>query len=121
MRAKWIVPIALLASITIDAQQVPTTVTIGILPPTEFEDGSVLFEQDIETYHLYCDGAYIRDVPNDFTRRFTVTASELGAGTHECALSDRVGGIESVLSNTLSFSLGQRTPKAPTLVTVAGA
>lgn len=80
-----------------------------------YEDGTILYESDITHYSLYCDGQHILDKANDYTYNVVVGTAELGAGTHTCGLSETVGGIESVLSNTVSFSLGQRTPTAPTL------
>jgi hypothetical protein len=113
----------LLASLTISAQQstFPTVVRINFTPGLTYEDGVPLLESEIEHYDLYCNGAFLRQVPNDFTRSFLVGVDDLGPGTHACVLSETVAGIESVASDPLSFSLGQRTPSAPTLTTVAGA
>ncbi len=118
-----IVALTLLASLTIGAQQtpLPSTVSINFIPGLSYEDGVPLTETEIEHYDLYCDGAFLRQVPNDFTRVFYVGVDELGPGTHTCALSETVAGIESVSSDPISFNLGQRTPSAPTLTTVAGA
>lgn len=97
---------------------VPSTITIEYLPGLSYTDGVPFDESEIERYDLYCDGAHVRPVPNDFTRRLTLTVDDLGPGTHTCGLSETVGGIESVVSDTMSFSLGQRTPSAPTLTAV---
>lgn len=108
----------LLATITVDAQSIPTFRTLVIEPALSYtpESGGGTFDEtQIEKYPLYCDGRFILDIPNDFTRRYVVDTALLGAGDHTCAVSEVVGGIESVVSATVTFPLGQRTPGTPTL------
>ncbi len=97
------------------AQTVPTERTLRWAPALTYESGGSFDESQITHYSLYCDGAYILDLPNDFTRSYVVGTALLGAGDHTCGVSETVGGIESVMSNTVDFPLGQRTPRAPTL------
>ena len=123
-QVRAIAPIILLAALTLDisAQSVPTSKTLTWLPALDMTDGTPFDESQIELYPLYCDGEYIKDIPNDFTRRYVVDVDLLGPGGHTCGISERVAGIESVMSNTVDFTLGQRQPNAPTLaVEAAGA
>lgn len=71
-------------------------------------------ESEIQKYTLYCDGTLRLDIANDFTRTLLVDVAMLGPGDHTCGISETVGGIESVLSDTVTFPLGQRTPGRPT-------
>lgn len=118
---KRAIALLLLAGLTfqVQPQALPTSYIISFEPPTEYVDGTPLNEADIQKYSVYCDGAWIKDVPNDFSRQFTLGLDDgLAPGSHTCGLSDWVGDLESVLSNTKDFPLGQRTPGAPTLTTV---
>lgn len=114
--------ILLLMSLTVQTQtHVPSSMWIEFVPGLTYEgpNGASFAESEIEAYHLYCDGAYVRDYPNDFTRRVLVTVEMLGAGNHTCRLSETVGGMESIVSETaMTFDLGQRQPTAPTLTGV---
>lgn len=106
-----------LALLTLDvsSQSVPPTRTLTWVPGLTFKSGGSFDEAQIQHYSLYCDGQYVSDVPNDFTRRYTVSTVLLDAGDHTCGLSETVDGIESVMSNTVTFPLGKPTPKAPVL------
>ena len=118
------IALVLLASLTfqLEAQQyVPSAIRLNFTPGLSFTDGVPFDESAIEKYKLYCDGAFVRDVPNDYLRSIYVTVDDLGSGDHTCALSELVEGIESIQSNPKSFSLGQRTPSAPTLTVVVAA
>jgi hypothetical protein len=120
---KWAILGSLLASLTLGAQSfVPSAVYLTFTPGLEMTDGSPFDESVIEKYSLYCDGAYVKDYANDFSRQVYVTIDDIGVGSHTCSLSEWVGGLESLVSNTVDFPLGQRTPKAPTnLAVVPGA
>jgi hypothetical protein len=110
------VVILLLMSLTVQTQTVvPSVVTISFTPALEYTDGVPFTESEIEHYDVYCDGAFLKQVPNDFTRSFMVSVDEVGVGDHTCGLSETVGGMESVMSDTKTFPLGQRTPGAPVL------
>lgn len=104
-----------LLALTVDAQTVPTERTLSWTPALEYESGGIFDESQIQHYSLYCDGAYIYDIPNDFTRSHLVNTGSLGAGDHTCGMSETVDGIESIMSNTVDFPLGHRTPRAPTV------
>ena len=119
MRKRWktYAALLLLASITVDAtsQTVPIARRLSWVPGLEYTSGGGFDESQIERYVIYCDGVHRIEVPNDFTRGYTVSTDLLGAGDHTCGVSEIVDGIESVLSNTVDFPLGQRTPTAPAL------
>lgn len=100
--------------IQVEGQSVPSAYALTWMPALSMTDGTPFDESQIEGYPLYCDGNYVKTIPNDFTRRTVVDVSILGAGDHTCGLSEIVGGIESVMSDTVSFPLGQRTPGSPT-------
>lgn len=105
----------------IDAQTVPTRYILSWIPALEFTDGTPFDESAIEKYPLYCDGAFVMDIPNDFTRQFIVDVDLLGPGDHTCGISEVVDGLESLLSDTVTFPLGRRTPGSPRNLTVQGA
>jgi hypothetical protein len=107
--------LVLLAGLTVQAQTVPTERTLRWVPSLEYVSGGQFDESQIEAYRLYCDGQYITEIPNDFTRAYVVGTALLGAGDHYCGLSEVVDGVESLLSNEVSFSLGYWTPGAPTV------
>ena len=111
----WIVGAILLVAMGATGQTLPTERVLRWVPGLEYTSGGAFDESQIESYTLYCDGAVVASLPNDFTRSTTVTTELLGAGDHTCGVSETVAGIESVMSNTVDFPLGQRTPTAPTL------
>ncbi len=117
MRAARAIALCGLAALTfqIEAQSVPTERLLTWVPSLSYTSGGTFDESTIQHYTLYCDGAKVLDIPNDFTRQYTVTTELLGAGDHFCVLSETVDGIESVASNEVAFPLGQRTPGPPTL------
>lgn len=91
------------------------TKTLTWVPSLTYESGGTFDESQIELYELYCDGEYVQSIANDFSHRYVVGPSLLGYGSHTCGITERVAGIESLLSNTVSFDLGQPTPGAPVL------
>lgn len=127
MNIKHVLVVAGLAALTLDvaSQSLPTSAIIRWTPPTEYEDGSALFEQDINHYVLYCNGSVLRNVPSIIgTYSTTVTTAELGSGTSVCGMStvtvESGVEIESILSNEVSFSLGHRTAKPPVVTVEVG-
>jgi hypothetical protein len=83
-------------------------------------DGTPFDESEIEGYPLYCDGAYVTTISNDFLRSTVLDVALIGPGDHTCGLTEVVDGIESLLSDTVSFPLGRRTPGSPTGLKVQG-
>lgn len=104
-----------LFALAADAQTVPPERTLTWVPGLEYESGGTFDESLIQSYNLYCDGAFVFSFSNDFGRSIVVDVVLLGEGDHTCGLSETVDGIESVMSNTVSFPLGRRTPRPPTL------
>ena len=115
MKGKLVIIFGALMLSTSIAQTVPTQRDLTWVPGLTYESGGSFDESAIEQYTLYCDGMLILSFPNDYTRRYTVSTGLLGAGDHTCGVSETVAGIESVMSNTVDFPLGQRTPTAPVL------
>jgi hypothetical protein len=117
MIVKRAMVLAGLAALTLDVsgQSVPTQRTLTWVPGLEYASGGTFDESAIQHYNLYCDGQYVGEVVNDFTRTYVATVGLLGPGDHTCGLSETVDGIESVMSNTVTFPLGKPTPKAPVL------
>jgi len=118
---KRVLAITLLAGLVfqIGAQEhIHSAIYIQFTPGLTFEDGTPLDESQIEKYNLYCDGQFVKEYANDFNRQVYVSIDDIGVGSHSCGLSETVNGIESILSNTMDFPLGQRTPTAPTLLKV---
>lgn len=117
---KRLIALLLLAGLTVDAQTVPSAYMLSWLPALEMTDGTPFDESAIEHYPLYCDGAFVVNIPNDFTRQFYIDVGLLGAGDHTCGISEVVDGIESVMSDTVTFPLGRRTPGRPSGLSVQG-
>jgi hypothetical protein len=116
MKVRAIAIAAMIAmSAAVVAQSVPPTRTLTWNPSLSYVSGGSFDESAIEKYALYCDSEFILEFPNDYTRRYVVDVVLLGAGDHVCGVTEFVGGIESLLSNTVAFPLGQRTPGSPTL------
>lgn len=105
----------LLGMWAVKANAAPTDVALTWVPGLTYESGGNFDESQITNYTLYCDGSSQGTFANDYTRRYVVNTALLGAGDHTCGVSETVAGIESVMSNTVSFTLGQPTPTAPTL------
>lgn len=106
----------MIAALSSNAQSTyPTSATLTWEPALTFVDGTPLDESQIEGYPLYCDGAHVATLSNDFTRRYVISTALLGPGEHRCTLSEVVNGLESVASNEVAFILGQPAPRAPTL------
>jgi hypothetical protein len=104
----------------IEAQTVPSAYILSWIPGLEYTDGTPLDESSIQHYPLYCDGSFVANIPNDFTRQFYIDVGLLGAGDHTCGISEVVDGIESIMSDTVTFPLGRRTPGRPTGLNVQG-
>lgn len=111
--AKWIVPLLLICGLTLSWDR-----TVEWTPPVEYENGDVLLEQDLDFYSLYCNGSTTPLVTIDSvigTRTEIVDFSPLGEGTHTCHLTvTALNGEESGPSNDANFTVGPRTPGAPT-------
>jgi len=105
--------VLLLASLTLALD-----FSISFVPPTEWENGDELLEQDLDFYSMYCNGAAEPFVILDSiigTHSRVVDFAPLGEGTHVCHLTvTALNGEESGPSNTENFTVGPRTPGSPT-------
>ena len=87
-------------------------------PPTAFEDGTPLLEGDLNYYTLYVDGTELVSFDAIVgTWCYVITITE--SGTYVAAMTvTLINGQTSAKSNQATFSIGPRTPGAPTNVTV---
>jgi hypothetical protein len=94
------------------------TLTLTWTPPTEYEDGTPLFEQDLDYYTVHINGqpvANLAVVVGTWTADIVITAP----GTHDVNMTvTDLNGETSVFSNTQVFTVGPRTPKAPVITAV---
>lgn len=116
-----ITALLLLASITLAA----ANKTFTWQPPTEREVdpdtgiAELLLNSEIKEYRIYCDGDTVMPVhiqPNVPLDADTWIAphNQFAVGTHNCfATTVDIGGLESVPSNTVNFTVTQERPNAP--------
>jgi hypothetical protein len=90
--------------------------TVEWEPPTQYENGDALLEQDLDFYTLYCNAQPFVTIDSIIGQRTAIVDfGPLGEGTHECYLTvTALNGMESAPSNTANFTVGPRTPMAPT-------
>ena len=76
-------------------------------------DGSAFLATDIERTNIYCGGALVAFATNDATSLVV----DLGAGTYECHGThvDRISGLESAPSNTVTKVVDFARSNPPTL------
>jgi len=90
--------------------------TLKWQPPTSYTDGTMLIEQDLDFYSFYCDDAHVMDfdaIVGTWQADITFTQS----GHYICGLTTTtLKGVESELSNTLTFTKGPRVPRPPVLL-----
>jgi hypothetical protein len=91
------------------------------VPPDAYENGDPLLEQDLDFYTLYCNGQPYSTIDNVIGQNTAlIDFGPLGEGTHECYLTvTALNGMESAPSNTANFTVGPRTPGAPTNFVIA--
>lgn len=87
-------------------------------PPTTFENGDPLLEQDLSYYTLYMDGnelVLFDAIVGTWCYDLTITME----GTYVATMTvTHLNGKTSDFSNAVTFTLGPRTPGAPTNLTV---
>lgn len=116
--------LCLLASLTLAA----ANKTFTWEPPTEREPdpdtgiSAILLNSEIKEYRIYCDGDTVMpvhiqpNVPLDMDT-WIAPHNKFAVGTHTCfATTVDIGGLESVPSNTVNFTVTEEPPRAPVLV-----
>jgi len=104
----------LLASLTVDADEFILKWT----PPTQYTEGTVLLEQDIDYYTLYIDGVALTNF-DSIIGQWSVSVTFTEPGSYEGNMTVvTVNGAESDFSNPVNFTVGPRTPGAITNLTV---
>lgn len=90
-------------------------------PPTEYEDGYPLLEQELDYYTFYCNDEEVKQIDSVIgTRSDMVDISNLPSGNYTCHLTvTSLEGMESQPSNTADFFIGARTPGSPALLTIS--
>ena len=108
---RWIIPIVLVASLTFAWEG-----NVSYIPPDANTDGTLLLEQELDFYTLYCEGAAIGTIDSIIGQRTVLyDFGALASGDHSCNLTvTNLAGVESAFSNTAVFTIGPRTPNAPT-------
>lgn len=97
-----------------------TPKTFTWIPPSQYEDGEPLPNNEIESYNIYCDGAEVAiwNQPNEpvGTDTWTAPNDQFALGIHVCtATAVATNGEESVRSNAVNFTVVAPRPKAPAL------
>lgn len=87
-------------------------------PPTQFVNGDPLLEQDLSYYTLYMNDVEVMSF-DVIVGTWCVVWTTHVEGTYFAKLTvTHVNGQTSDYSNTADFTLGPRTPGAPTNLTV---
>lgn len=87
-------------------------------PPTQFVNGDPLLEQDLDFYTLYINDQNVMSF-DAIVGTWCVVYTTHTEGTYFTKLTvTHVNGETSDFSNEASFTLGPRTPGAPTNLTV---
>jgi hypothetical protein len=117
------IAVILLGSLTVQYSPAQTTsvpcdlgCSISWTPPTEYEDGAPLLEQELDYYTLYCNDIYLLDL-DVIIGTWTADITFGAPGTYVCALTvTSLKGGESQPSNERVFLKGERVPLPPTLL-----
>lgn len=106
----------LLFAVTTEAKADPFEVCW--LPPTQFENGDPLLEADLDYYTLYVDQNELLNL-DAIVGTWCTTFQVHVEGTYFLTMTvTHMNGMTSAHSNIATFTLGPRTPGAPTQVTV---
>ena len=110
-RIKWILPAILVASLTFAWES-----NVSYKPPIANTDGSLLLEQELDFYILYCNDVEVAAIDSIIGQRTVlVDFGILPAGSYPCNLTVvNLDGIESAYSDPYVFIIGPKTPNAPT-------
>lgn len=87
-------------------------------PPTQFENGDPLLEQDLDFYTLYINDQNVMSF-DTIVGTWCVIYTTHTEGTYFVKMTvTHVNGQTSGFSNETSFTLGPRRPMAPVITTV---
>lgn len=87
-------------------------------PPTEFENGDPLLEQDLDFYTLYINDQNVMSF-DVIVGTWCVTYTTHVEGTYTVDMTvTHINGQTSARSNQTTFTLGPRRPMAPSNLTV---
>lgn len=87
-------------------------------PPTQFENGDPLLEQDLDFYTLYINDQNVMSF-DVIVGTWCVVYTTHTEGTYFTKMTvTHVNGQTSGFSNETSFTLGPRRPMAPVITTV---
>ena len=91
---------------------------IGFNPPVAYTNGDPLLEQELDFYSWYCGGnVFVFD--SIIGNRTAVVPVPVVPGDYTCWLTvTTLYGVESTASNAVNFTVGPRTPGAPTNLTI---
>lgn len=90
--------------------------TFTFTPPTEYEDGSSLSQDEIASYDIECDGDLLVNLPNVplNTDMYFAPPGTFAEGDHACnAFTVTTSGIRSGPSNTVNFTVTPGVPGEP--------
>lgn len=104
----------------------PLTVTWAVgektftwTPPTQYEDGTALPQEEIASYILSCDNGWTVTVPNEplLTDRYEAPVGTFSPGTYECVgYTVTTAGVQSRASNPTNFTVEPGVPNPPVFV-----
>jgi len=110
--------LAILCLLSASATANSATYEVCWNPPTSYEDGTPLLEQDLAEYTLYIDGSELLSFAVVVgTWCYVITVTEPGTYSATMTVTD-IHGVVSDFSNAATFTIGPRTPGAPTNLTV---
>ena len=100
--------------------QAANTLSLSWDPPTMWDDGTALLEQDLDFYTLSCDGQPVAQIDSIIgTYNYNLDLAPFGFGSHSCTMTvtaiPQVGGLESDPSNPVGFTIAAKKPGAPSL------
>ena len=110
-RIKWILPAILVGSLVFAWEG-----NVSYIPPIANTDGTLLLEQELDYYTLYCEDIAVGTIDSIIGQRTVLfDFGGLASGNHSCNLTvTNLAGIESAYSEPYVFTIGPRTPNAPT-------
>lgn len=112
MLRKWLLALLLVSPLVFAVGEKTFTFT----PPTQYEDGTPLSQQEIASYDIECDGSLLTNLQNVPLSRDTYVAppGTFATGTHVCqAFTITTEGTRSGPSNSVNFTVDPGVPGPP--------